>query len=248
MIWHVVKLHNWCRPLGAAEASCEQTGSIVSHAWDKRKSHEAPGELMDAVFLRMANVTCVGGTRDEVLVEEVTDALLAMDRRPTVSTKRHRIRRQEAGIQSSRTIGNLLADDAARLAASGAWPGDVGPSMNDMSVPDGFARCADEDDAMHPRIRGLGSSARREDLVSRQRARRAASQPAMAMSSMVSKQLQRAVEGPNGRVAALDLSTNINRAVGRGVAGSTHRGLLQSWLESDEGIAFRRARQERAAV
>jgi hypothetical protein len=246
--WHAVKLHNWCRPLGAAEACCEQVGSIISHAWDKRESHELPAELMDAVCLRHAKVTCVGGTRDEALVEEVTDALLAMDRRPMVSTKRRRVRRQEAGIESSRTIGNLLADDAAYLVASGGWHGDVEPTMDDLSVPDGLTLCADEDDAMPRRVGGQGSSAQREAFISHRRARRATSQPAMAMSSKVSKQLQRAVDGPDGRVAAVNVSASMDRAVGRGVAGSTRRGLLQSWLASDEGKAFRKARDECAAA
>lgn len=44
--WHAVKVHNFCRPMGASEACCERVGSIMQNNWEKRKGEDA-GALMD---------------------------------------------------------------------------------------------------------------------------------------------------------------------------------------------------------
>jgi hypothetical protein len=60
--WHIVRIHNFCRPMGSPEAVCERVGSLM-HTHHEPKRHVDAGALMDAVLLREAGVSCIGHAR-----------------------------------------------------------------------------------------------------------------------------------------------------------------------------------------
>jgi hypothetical protein len=115
--WHAVKVHNFCRPMGASEACCERVGSLMELAWSSRKKMTAAG-LLDDVLLQEAKVTGIGNARDESICNEVTAALWALGRRPLVAerVKRARLR---TGAAASTSIALLRSRQQAALATSG---------------------------------------------------------------------------------------------------------------------------------
>ena len=57
------------------ETPCKATGSFMRLLWDAQAGRISASSFADRVLLAQAGVQCVGGKRDEVLVEEVTTLL-----------------------------------------------------------------------------------------------------------------------------------------------------------------------------
>ena len=71
LCWHVARLHHRCRLLAPPDAACESIGSQMRWLWDQRMSSISPTVFADKVHLTSAGVSCLGGDRDETIVETI---------------------------------------------------------------------------------------------------------------------------------------------------------------------------------
>jgi hypothetical protein len=107
--WHASRTHHRCRILFGPESCCERLGSILHIHWDASQGL-SPGPLMDRVHLTQAHVVCVGGGRDELLVQEVTHILVDRLGKKT---------RPEKKSNGRSCMTQQVLDSHTRLAASG---------------------------------------------------------------------------------------------------------------------------------
>ena len=73
--WHACRVHHACRLMSAQEAPCESVGSQFNHIFSKRRLKVSIGSLVDRCLVREAKVHCVGGPRDERILDEVVAKL-----------------------------------------------------------------------------------------------------------------------------------------------------------------------------
>ena len=69
--WWPSRVHHRCRLLFPPDPCCEAVGSVMRLQWDQRRSALSPEEFMGNVFLAQSRVACVGGVRDEMIVDFV---------------------------------------------------------------------------------------------------------------------------------------------------------------------------------
>lgn len=110
MAWHAARLHHRCRLLFAPDACCESIGSLIRRHWDPERGL-SPSEVADGVFLAQAQVSCVGGARDESLVDAVVQTL--------AQTSQYRARSARAGELAP----FVIEEQASKLKASGRLAG-----------------------------------------------------------------------------------------------------------------------------
>ena len=112
--WHVVRVHNFCRVMGA---NCEPVGSRMTALWESH-GHPSISRLMDAVVLKDAELHFLGTARDEYVIRAVGDALLSLGMKPCLSEKWHRRRHgceKPAGVRSrAMDLAFLASENAAR--------------------------------------------------------------------------------------------------------------------------------------
>lgn len=116
MAWHAARLHHRCRLLFAPDACCESIGSLIRRHWDPERGL-SPAEVADGVFLAQAHVSCVGGPRDESLVDAVVQTLAQTSRYQARSTRTgelapYIIEEQTSALEAS---GRLAGSFSARL-------------------------------------------------------------------------------------------------------------------------------------
>lgn len=248
--WHALRLHHHCRCFGSPEAICERIGSVMKQHWTNNPSVN-PSVLMESTLLSSAGVACLGDHRDEALVADVADTMLAMGRSPILQARAKRQRLQQ-GLDTSRALRNLRADHARVLADNGR----ISPIDSSESEP------ADDSDESHlelaaeqvdmdaKRFRGGSSSSAADPATVRELAgmvakARAKAKPAMRLPTAAEAALKAAVVG--GQVAALPVTAQQSRQ-GRGpqVASSSGvRARMTSWLDSDLGRQWKEARDRR---
>ncbi len=71
LCWHAARLHHRCRLLAPPDAACESIGSQIRWLWDQRVGSISPTVFADKVHLTSAGVSCLGGDRDETIVESI---------------------------------------------------------------------------------------------------------------------------------------------------------------------------------
>jgi hypothetical protein len=124
--WHAVKVHNFCRVMGAPDACCERVGSLMESAYSKR-TKASVSHLMDEVLLTDAKVLGIGTQRDEAICREVAEAFLYLGKRPTHNAGRLAERRcqdrEASGALASRALARRQAQHQTALAESGRRPG-----------------------------------------------------------------------------------------------------------------------------
>ncbi len=231
--WYAVNVHNFCRPMGAPEASCERVGSHMQHAWCKRRNDDA-GALMDAVRLHEAGVTGIGNPRDELICREVADAFLFLGRRPFLNERGTR-QRVAAGLHQSKVLTGHRAKEQERLAASGR--GSEGAPV--QMLVDGVPQGSDAPSAGANAV--LSRSCALKNLMQARSGRRALATPAMVPSAAAERNM-RAATSERG-VAALPLFLEDPRRAGQ--TGSAHRARLREWLRSDAGKEWLATKQQR---
>ena len=82
--WHAARVHHRCRNLFPPDAPCESVGIILRLLWDQRQGTAHTSFWRDRALLSAAGVRCVGGDRDEMIVEEVV-AVLKLTSKYTVT-------------------------------------------------------------------------------------------------------------------------------------------------------------------
>ena len=245
-LWHVVNIHNHCRPMGAAEACCERTGSFMHSAW-KENQGIGTSFLMDTVLLREAGVTCMGNQRDEFLCEQVSNVLHQFHVNPTLQKQEYRKKRRQDGIQHSRAVHFLLEDEEKALVACGRWPKDEGDEdrpwddrpLDEGSEEQGIVPAA----AAHPRteLAHLRTSAAVRAGIQTSQAR---STPSMLLPRRVFQTLQMSMT-QSGGVRALPMVDLNVRTERKGLARSSMREREFVWMQTEEGRNWLASRQQR---
>ena len=86
--WHVVRVHNFCRVMGA---SCEPVGSRMTALWESH-GHPSISRLRDAVVLKDADLHFLGTARYEYVIRAVGAVLGSLGMKPGVSPRWHQER------------------------------------------------------------------------------------------------------------------------------------------------------------
>jgi hypothetical protein len=228
--WHAVKVHNFCRPMGASEACCERVGSLMQDNWDKRKGEDA-GALMDSVLLQEARVSGIGNPRDELICKEVAAAFLTLGKNPVTTGRRA----SKPGDSRSKVLARVRVVDQARLAESGR--GSMGNPV-EMLWQD---RKYEADDLPPGANAVLTRGLIPRSLTTARAERRRRATPALKPSTVVQQALQSAKTDTG--VAALPMFLQKPRKE-RGQAGSVRKEKLSHWLQSEEGLQWRREKKQ----
>jgi hypothetical protein len=229
--WHAVKVHNFCRPMGASEACCERVGSLMQNNWDKVKGEDA-GALMDSVLLQEARVSGIGNPRDELICQEVAAAFLTLGRNPAMPGRRA----SKPGDSTSTVLARVRTADQAHLAESGR--GSMGNPVAMLFQDRNYE--ADVLPAGANAVLTRGLIPRNLGEARAERRRRAT--PALKTSTAVQQALQSAKSGEG--VAALPMFWQDPRRE-HGQAGSVRKEKLSHWLRSAEGRQWLQEKQQR---
>lgn len=248
--WHALRVHHHCRCFGSPEAICERVGSVMKQHW-MNNPRVNPSVLMESTLLSSAGVACLGDHRDEALVADVADTMLAMGRNPILQARAKRQRLQE-GLDTSRALRNLRSDHARLLADNGRIsPVDSSESEPADDSDDSHLELAAENiDTERKRFRGASSSSAADpatvlELAGMVAHARAQAKPAMRLPSAAEAALKAAVVG--GQVAALPVTTQRRRQGGgpTDTSSSSARARMATWMDSDLGRQWREARDRR---
>ena len=241
-MWHVVDIHNYCRPMGAAEACCERVGSFMHSAW-RENSNVNASFMMDTVLLREAGVTCLGSQRDELLTTQVSEVLSKVHRNVKCQSAKASKRRKVEGVQLSRTIHYLLQDEEKALVDAGRWPRDEGDDARlwgDGDEEKGMAQAAT---AASPRTE-LAHLKTHTAVHAGVKAARARSMPAMILPQRVQQTLQMSTTRSGGvrALPLVDLNAQTER---KSLAGSALRERQFVWMNTEEGRKWLADRRQR---
>ena len=120
--WHAGRVHHRCRLLFPPDTACEGVGSYLRLAWDQQQGRQSPVYMSDRAFLMQARALCLGGERDELIVEAVCRLLQ--------TTSKYKVsagRKVDAGMvpfarahnkafaRSGRFSGRLPAEEASMV-------------------------------------------------------------------------------------------------------------------------------------
>ena len=220
--WHAVRVHHRCRSMGSSEAICERVGSLVGRAWS---GHLNVNAIMDGVYLDSARVLCIGGERDARIADEVTQCLLAAQRKPFVS-ERFKKARLKQGLAVSHSVDRVRDEMQQWLDASGRSSQEDAHAANAHAAP-GWHNCIHfwDDIAQFRRDRHLASSA-----------------PGLA-NARVDAEL-RAKVTPTKVIAPQPWTVEragSAAASGKAATSAVHE-KMKTWFESPDGLEWMRSR------
>ena len=222
MCWHAVRVHHRCRSMGASEAICERVGSLMGRAWS---GHTNLNAVMDGVYLDCAKVLCIGGERDAMVVDEVTQCLLAARRKPFL-TERFKKARLNQGLAVSHSIHRIRDETQQWLQASGR------SSQVDVHATNAHAAPAAWHNFINP-----------EDVQQLRRDRLHAGSVSGLSNARVNDVLQETVTPM--KVVAPQPWTLARKgsaaSSGKAAASALHE-KMKSWFESPDGLEWMRSR------
>ena len=109
--WHIVFLMALTLCCQAASSSCERIGSLL-HCLDAAETGLGAGRVAARLKLKVAQVECIGGQRDEALVKSVAETLIEAGKNPIIQ-KMQKYRRCQKGKPET---GNLSVTARVRLS------------------------------------------------------------------------------------------------------------------------------------
>lgn len=207
--WHAARLHHRCRLLAPPDTACEGIGSQIRWLWDQRMGKVSPTVFADKLRLTSAGVSCLGGGRDETIIERILHMLEtgASKKLTPFHGARARLRRMRGGQAAQRL---------ARLRDSG---------RSHWSVDD------DHLDALSVSLweeAAPGLAAHHSELASRARAGWPTALPQLLMDAL--SRLSRGTKMPT-----VPPSVDLMRVDGRNAAGSVRNRAIADWFESADG-------------
>ena len=208
LCWHVARLHHRCRLLAPPDAACESIGSQMRWLWDQRMSSISPTVFADKVHLTSAGVSCLGGDRDETIVETI---LLMLEK---ASLKKLT---PFEGVRRSSTTKRLhVAEKLMRLKDSGRNHIGVDESHVEALSVSLWEEAAPGLAAHHQQLKGRARAGWPTDL------------PAVLVEV-----LSRVTRGP--RMPTVLPSVDLMHVDGRNVAVSVRNRAVAAWFASEDG-------------
>ena len=74
-VWHAAMIHHRCKMLTICDSACERYFSLLHSIFDEDRSL-APHRMANRLLLREASVSCLGGARDEALIDQLAEILM----------------------------------------------------------------------------------------------------------------------------------------------------------------------------
>ena len=213
--WHASRCHHRWRLFSAPEAAVERTGSVMQRLFDSRQNL-APAPLMARAFLAQAGVTCTGGGRDALLIEEVVHIL-------SLTKKQKHSRRAAATVQH-------VSDLETRLESSGRWAGV--PKFGHVSEIDLIDLLTPSD--------LVQTTLDSKDLRQHRKQDRLDSLPSELPDAIQSELLR--VVSSKCVVGPLPVTMTLSKPQSSQAAPSSARERLDSWLGSNQGQAWQQER------
>jgi hypothetical protein len=217
--------------MGSPEAVCERIGSLMHMQWAATR-HTDAGALMDEVLLRDAKVSCIGHPRDEAICLDVAKAMLAMGRRPKIA-ERSRAKQTADGIATSHAVDRARQLQVASLMESGRH-NHLSDASSESELGDDNAQDSSDD--------CLGEWSTLGSLRAAMAARTDKSHPSLDVPELSEEFCDKS---RGGRVEGLPLFYEDPRRVERCRADSVKRSALATWLDSEDGQAWRAAKHRR---
>jgi hypothetical protein len=75
-VWHAAMIHHRCKMLTICDSACERYFSLLHSIFDEDRSL-APHRMANRLLLREASVSCLGGARDEALIDQLAEILMS---------------------------------------------------------------------------------------------------------------------------------------------------------------------------
>ena len=75
-VWHEAMIHHRCKMLTICDSACERYFSLLHSIFDEDRSL-APHRMANRLLLREASVSCLGGARDEALIDQLAEILMS---------------------------------------------------------------------------------------------------------------------------------------------------------------------------
>lgn len=75
-MWHAAMIHHRCKMLTICDSACERYFSLLHSIFDEDRSL-APHRMANRLLLREASVSCLGGARDEALIDQLAEILMS---------------------------------------------------------------------------------------------------------------------------------------------------------------------------
>ena len=215
--WHVAFMLTLSCASQSASSSCERVGSYL-HDMSDGETCMAAARIADRLRLRIEGVEAIGGQRDESLIEGVVAALV--NKNP-FSEKSARARRVQRGAPRT---GNISLD--SRLALSN----EKAKRSFMQSLPS-----ADEDGM------ALDSLADLYKNVAQKMAMHRDVHAPLELDVKTREALQRVVSHRRNRLNIEALPAFVGGQKG---VRSTQRQKMSDWMASDEGLAWKKTRDE----
>lgn len=192
-------------------------GSLMNLFWDQRRA-VTPVQLGDAVLLAQAHVACIGGKRDEMIVDEVVHILR--------ETTRYKVKpvTNKKGVARSACTHNVLEEMEQRLHESGR----ICEDLSSIGTSD----------ILHPELVWDITSAadRRKFLAERSRSSRPTDLPDVIVQSL------RKSKDVSGLVKPVPVDVRHLHADQRGAAKSVLREKVADWLAKEPGPVWQQER------
>ncbi len=238
--WHAARAHHRCRLLFPPDSPCERIGSLMRLFWDQRQGRVPPSSVADRIYLAQAGVDCLGGVRDEMIVEEVVELLKNTSKYKMTS----RAQRKRARAMPFPEASGLSLPEASGLSLPEVrGPSHVQKKNNAFCVSGRWPRQLPPDEArevLEPlELAGLSAvgSAERERILS---TRAKQSRPLVLPSSLCAA-VDKATM--SGTVTPLALDTATLHAGQHGANWSVIRSKIVAWMESEPGRLWQSDRE-----
>ena len=75
-VWHPAMIHHRCKMLTICDSACERYYFSLLHSIFDEDRSLAPHRMANRLLLREASVSCLGGARDEALIDQLAEILM----------------------------------------------------------------------------------------------------------------------------------------------------------------------------
>ena len=232
--WHMVYLLSLCSCMNSQSCDCERIGSHL-HQVEDGGTVRSPARVADRLRFKVSGVKGIGSVRDEALIRTLVQTLLLAKKRPFVHTKQRAVRRRSGDPTCGHLGSRLLIQDSDNRAADQ-------PGFDD-----------DEEDIDAGSGSGSRSASRLQETLANfqlafkvHKEQHAPTQLAK-LDPQSQSELQKVLWGAGGRQDIKALPAFVKKgpkATTKAVPVSTSRQQMAEWMQSAEGQAFKKQRDE----
>ena len=228
--WHMVYLMSLCSCMNSQSCDCERVGSHL-HQVEDGGTVRSPARVADRLRFKVSGVKGIGGLRDEALIRTLVQVLLLAKKRPFVQTRQRAIRRRLGDPTCGHLGSRLLNQDSDNRAAG----------------QPGFDDDEEDIDAVSSGASRLQETLANFQLAFKVHKEQHAPTQLAKLDPQSQGDLQKVLWGTGGRQDIKALPAFVKKgpkSSTKPVPVSTSRQQMAEWMQSAEGQAFKKQRDE----